>query len=57
MTEKRPVPPLAKPRPPKLPVVAEMKEIDGMPAAYICENFACQAPVTAPATLRELLLA
>ena len=28
------------------PAVREMKPIDGKPALYECENFACQAPVT-----------
>ena len=28
------------------PAVREMKPIDGKPALYKCENFACQAPVT-----------
>jgi uncharacterized protein YyaL (SSP411 family) len=29
--------------------------VDGKAAAYVCENFTCQAPVTDPAKLRELL--
>ena len=29
--------------------------IEGKPAAYVCENFVCQLPVTEPAKLRELL--
>ncbi len=28
----------------------------GRPTVYVCRNFACQMPVTAPAALRELLL-
>jgi hypothetical protein len=29
--------------------------LDGAAAAYVCEHFACQRPVTDPAALRELL--
>jgi uncharacterized protein len=32
-----------------------MSPIDGKPAAYVCENFTCKAPVTDPAPLSELL--
>jgi uncharacterized protein YyaL (SSP411 family) len=32
-----------------------MSPIDGKPAAYVCENFTCKAPVTDPKTLGELL--
>jgi hypothetical protein len=30
--------------------------LNGLPAAYVCEHFACQAPVTDPQQLKELLL-
>jgi len=29
--------------------------VDGKSTAYVCENFACQAPVTDPDALRNLL--
>jgi uncharacterized protein YyaL (SSP411 family) len=35
--------------------IRAMSPIDGKPAAYVCENFTCKAPVTAPAELAELL--
>jgi uncharacterized protein len=35
--------------------IRAMSPIDGKPAAYVCENFTCKAPVTDPKALRELL--
>jgi uncharacterized protein len=35
--------------------VRAMSPIDGKPAAYVCENFICKAPVTDPKQLIELL--
>jgi uncharacterized protein YyaL (SSP411 family) len=32
-----------------------MSPIDGKPAAYVCENFTCKAPVTDPKKLKTLL--
>ena len=32
-----------------------MKPIKGKPAAYVCENFTCKAPITDPQQLAELL--
>jgi uncharacterized protein YyaL (SSP411 family) len=39
----------------KLEALRGMKPVDGKPAAYVCENFTCKAPITDPKTLRELL--
>ncbi len=38
-----------------LPEVAAMSSIDGRAAAYLCRDFACQAPVTSPEELTKLL--
>jgi len=35
--------------------IGAMTSIEGKPAAYVCENFACKAPVTDPKQLSELL--
>jgi uncharacterized protein YyaL (SSP411 family) len=37
------------------PYLAEMKPVEGRLTAYMCESFACQAPVNTPQALRELL--
>jgi uncharacterized protein YyaL (SSP411 family) len=37
------------------PAVASMHKLEGRAAAYVCRNFACQLPVSEPATLAELL--
>ena len=39
----------------RLEEVKEMKPIGGKATAYVCENFACQAPVTSVEELRKLL--
>jgi uncharacterized protein YyaL (SSP411 family) len=37
------------------PLLADRTTVEGRPAAYVCENFACQLPVTAAEELRRLL--
>jgi uncharacterized protein YyaL (SSP411 family) len=37
------------------PLMAGRTTVEGRPAAYVCENFACQLPVTAAEDLRKLL--
>jgi uncharacterized protein len=41
----------------KKEAIAAMSPVDGKPAAYVCENFTCKAPVTDPKALRDLLSA
>jgi uncharacterized protein len=38
-----------------VPLLAERPYKDGQPCAYVCQNFACQAPVTTSGALEELL--
>jgi hypothetical protein len=35
--------------------IRAMSLVEGKPAAYVCENFTCKAPVTDPKQLGELL--
>jgi uncharacterized protein YyaL (SSP411 family) len=35
--------------------IRAMSPLDGKPAAYVCEDFTCKAPVTDPKQLAELL--
>jgi uncharacterized protein YyaL (SSP411 family) len=37
------------------PLLAGRTTVAGAPAAYVCENFACQLPVTAPSELANQL--
>jgi uncharacterized protein len=39
------------------PLLAGRRQVDGAPAAYVCRNFTCQAPVTTPEQLRAVLAA
>ncbi|KJE92466.1 spermatogenesis-associated protein 20 [Capsaspora owczarzaki ATCC 30864] len=39
----------------KLPAVDDYQMIDNQPTAYVCQSFACQAPVTSVRELRTLL--
>ncbi len=38
-----------------VPLLADRSQEDGKATAYVCQNFACQAPVTTPEELQNLL--
>jgi uncharacterized protein len=37
------------------PLLRDRPAVDGHAAAYVCENFACELPVSEPDRLRSLL--
>jgi uncharacterized protein YyaL (SSP411 family) len=39
----------------EIPLLAGRRLVDGAPAAYVCRNFTCRAPVTDPEQLRAAL--
>jgi len=41
--------------PKRIPLLAEKQLLNGDPTAYLCKNYACQAPTTDPETLRRQL--
>jgi uncharacterized protein len=44
-----------KAQPPTVPLLQDCDLVDGQAAAYVCHAFACQAPVTSPQALKQLL--
>ena len=37
------------------PAIADMRELDGQPTAYVCQNYACQLPTTEISKFVELI--
>jgi hypothetical protein len=46
---------LAGGEPDGVPLLEGRTVVEGRPTAYVCEQFACRAPVTEPGELEELL--
>jgi uncharacterized protein YyaL (SSP411 family) len=44
---------LPRTEPPTVPLLQDRGLVEGQPAAYVCRDFVCQAPVTEPEALRE----
>jgi uncharacterized protein YyaL (SSP411 family) len=42
-------------QPPHVPLLRDRELVEGQPAAYVCHNFSCQAPIAEPALLQALL--
>ena len=42
-------------QPPIVPLLQDRGPVDGQATAYVCQAFACQAPVTNPLELEEVL--
>jgi uncharacterized protein YyaL (SSP411 family) len=42
-------------QPPAVPLLQDRGLVEGQAAAYVCRDFACQAPVTDPLALKQLL--
>ena len=39
-----------------VPFIADYKSVNGKTAAYVCEKFSCQAPVTDSGLFKHMLL-